>query len=250
MRWNIWNMPVFVILVILMQACADSGREQAQRQPAEGSDQNEADGDNTDLGGSRSDRKNDAEPNRGGQSSNENSRDADRDDNRDADRDDNTEENDRDSGNDSSASQDDCYKSESQICAIEREIGRLVNEERAKRNLPAVTFSAKASFAARQWSEQQAKRGWIGHDGFPRARERVYQEEFKESLNSSAENVAMTSRGDAATIAREFMRMWMNSLGHRINILGNSRGLGVGVAAKESRFGGQQWYGTQIFTSR
>ncbi len=47
---------------------------------------------------------------------------------------------------------------------------------------------------------------------------------------------------DPAEVAKRFVRMWMNSAGHRKNLLGDYRHLGVGVAIQ-----GGKAYASQVF---
>jgi uncharacterized protein YkwD len=117
--------------------------------------------------------------------------------------------------------------------------------------LQPLTHDAKFSFVARDWSLKQAKSGRISHSGFPNSREAVYRAEFGVSTDFNGENVAYTSmvggsdQSDAAAeaVAKEFAVMWWNSSGHRANMLGNFKRIGVGMH-KTSR---GAWYATQVF---
>ena len=61
----------------------------------------------------------------------------------------------------------------------------------------------------------------------------------------AGENLALA--GNARDIARTFVRMWMKSPGHRMNLLtGSFRHTGIGVT-----FGsGNRVYATQLFTNK
>ena len=141
----------------------------------------------------------------------------------------------------------DCYKGEPLICQIENLIIQKTNKLRASR--APLAAAPHLSYVARKWSDTQASRSRIGHDGFPRQREQLYTTEFgsSEGIDISAENVAMSSgdEGSAEAIAEMFTDMWWNSPGHRANMLGGYQLLGVGVSRR-----GSGWYGTQIFGSR
>lgn len=141
----------------------------------------------------------------------------------------------------------DCYKGEPLICQIENLIIQKTNKFRGSRT--PLASAPHLSYVARKWSDTQASRSRIGHDGFPRQRVQVYNSEFgsSEVIDISAENVAMSSgdEGSAEAIAEMFADMWWNSLGHRANMLGDYQLLGVGVSHQ-----GSGWYGTQIFGSR
>jgi len=146
---------------------------------------------------------------------------------------------------------DDCYKGDAFTCKVERLIGEKTNKYRKGRGLAPLALDAKIAFVARDWSQKQARSGYISHSGFPSSRMTVYRQEFNVSRSLHGENVAMTSmvsassQDDAAAerVAEEFADMWWNSSGHRANMLGQFRSLGVGVF-KNSR---GSWYATQIF---
>jgi len=148
-------------------------------------------------------------------------------------------------------SNSDCYKADEFVCKVERLIGEKTNKYREGRGLKPLALDAKIAFVARDWSKKQASSGSISHSGFPSARMSVYRQEFSVSRSLSGENVAMTGRvssmtdDDAAAerVAQEFAVMWWNSSGHRANMLGRFKSLGVGVF-KNSR---GSWYATQIF---
>ena len=137
----------------------------------------------------------------------------------------------------------DCYKGDEFTCKVEIEIVRLTNEKRV--GLSPLRHDKNMAFVARDWSRQQGQSGGISHNGFPRARAQVYQQEFGQSGSVSAENVAMFSGGSgtsAEEVAKRFVDMWYGSSGHRANMLGRYGSLGAGIY--KSGFG---YYGTQIF---
>ena len=136
----------------------------------------------------------------------------------------------------------DCYKAEPEICAMEKEVFELTNKLREEQGKSPLELSPEMSWAAREWSIQMGKSGFISHMGFPGSRMRDYESEFGKDANMNAENVAMNYTSEASAAA-SFYDMWKNSSGHRRNMLGNSRTIGIGLA-KNSRGG---WYATQIF---
>lgn len=145
----------------------------------------------------------------------------------------------------------DCYKADEFVCKVERLIGEKTNKYREGRGLQPLALDAKIAFVSRDWSQKMSRSGSISHSGFPSSRAAVYRQEFNVSRSLRGENVAMTGRvggssqDDAAAerIAQEFAVMWWNSSGHRANMLGRFKSLGVGVF-KTSR---GSWYATQIF---
>jgi uncharacterized protein YkwD len=98
----------------------------------------------------------------------------------------------------------------------------LVNGERRQRGLRPLAVAAPLMNFARSWSGKQANQRRMYHSGGP-----------------YGENVAYGQRDPA-----EVMRAWMNSPGHRANILnGRYSTIGVGVVVAAS---GQPYY-TQVF---
>lgn len=102
------------------------------------------------------------------------------------------------------------------------------------------------AWVARDWSMGQARQGSIGHQGFPADRYTTFTTEFGPAapVSFAAENVAYAYGTSTLPdeIAATFMTMWINSAGHRANILGNFVTLGVGVAKT-----GNYYYATQLF---
>ncbi len=135
-----------------------------------------------------------------------------------------------------------CYKAEPEICAMEKEVFELTNKLRKQQGKAPLKLSPEMSWAAREWSIQMGKSGFISHAGFPGSRMRDYESEFGKDANMNAENVAMNYTSESSAAA-SFYNMWKDSSGHRQNMLGNSRVIGIGLAKNSS--GG--WYATQIF---
>jgi uncharacterized protein YkwD len=143
---------------------------------------------------------------------------------------------------------EDCYKADAFICEVEKAIFVQTNEYRMQEGKTPLKLAKRISFVAREWSQSQARRGFIGHFGFPWMRESAFKKEFNsmDGVELWGENVAytgMASDDDAASVAREFTEMWWNSSGHRQNMLGEHETIGVGVYKK----GGSTYYATQIF---
>jgi len=122
----------------------------------------------------------------------------------------------------------------------EQDIFRKTNEERAKAGLPALILDGTLTSVARAHSQDMSSRNFFGHvnpDGknsFDRIKEAGV------TYSSAGENIA---GGPTADI---IMTNWMNSSGHRANILKSSFGkVGIGVA-KDSKYG---LLATQVFTN-
>ena len=114
----------------------------------------------------------------------------------------------------------------SQVEAYEQRVVELVNAERAAAGCAPLTVDERLVAAARAHSADMAQRGYFHHttpDGVE-FDERIKQAGF--TFSSAAENIAYGYRDPESV-----MRGWMNSEGHRRNIL-NCRltHIGVGLA--------------------
>ncbi|MFJ4874832.1 sigma-70 family RNA polymerase sigma factor [Streptomyces sp. NPDC088745] len=118
-----------------------------------------------------------------------------------------------------------------------QEVVRLLNEERAKAGCPVVRGNALLDTAAQRHSADMVARGYFDHtspDGDGPG-ERVTAAGYKWS--TYGENIAAGQRTPAAV-----MKAWMNSSGHRANILNCAfKEVGIGVAD-------HRW--TQVFGAR
>lgn len=128
------------------------------------------------------------------------------------------------------------------LLALENEVLALTNAERAKQDCPALRFDTRLRTAARWYSEDMLRYGaWnhVGHDGSDpgdRMRRAGY-----DTSGGWAENIAKGYSSPEAV-----MKAWMNSTGHRKNILNcDLRALGVGVVRGDGRL-----YWTQDFGGR
>ncbi|WP_199516576.1 CAP domain-containing protein [Nucisporomicrobium flavum] len=125
--------------------------------------------------------------------------------------------------------------------ALEAEVVRIVNDERAKAGCKAVTADDRLTAAARGHSADMAARTYFDHttpEGVEFAT-RITNAGYRWS--GAGENIAKGQRTPA-----EVMTAWMNSSGHRANILNcGFKNLGVGVAADAQ--GALVW--TQDFAS-
>jgi uncharacterized protein YkwD len=112
------------------------------------------------------------------------------------------------------------------VDAFEATVLSLVNTERAKAGCPAVTADSRLAAAARAHSADMAARGYFDHttpEGVEFAT-RITNAGFE--WRSAGENIASGQKDPAAV-----MTAWMNSPGHKANILNcGFRNLGVGLA--------------------
>ena len=122
---------------------------------------------------------------------------------------------------------------------IGRRALELTNEFRAKNGLGALRWSAALCAIGAGHSRDMAEgRVAFGHDGF-----RTRMARMPGSVRAAAENVAMNhGSGDVAKTA---VRGWIDSPGHRRNLLGTYTECGIGVHEHHGRF-----YLTQLFALR
>jgi uncharacterized protein YkwD len=116
----------------------------------------------------------------------------------------------------------------------------LTNIERGKVGLPPLTFNSKLTAAAQKHSQSMAMQDFFDHRQMV---ERVRAEGYQYSL--VGENI---SAGNSTPEAA--MQSWMNSSGHRANILNSGfRELGVGYYVLENDQGSVNYkhYWTQVF---
>ncbi|MDE7055482.1 MAG: SafA/ExsA family spore coat assembly protein [Oscillospiraceae bacterium] len=119
---------------------------------------------------------------------------------------------------------------------FEEEVARLVNEQRAKNGLSPLTLNWELSRAARYKSEDMARNRYFSHTSPTYGTPFEMIRSFGLSYRSAGENIAYGQRTPAAV-----MDAWMNSSGHRANILNASyTQIGVGYYAN-----GNYW--TQMF---
>ncbi|PQQ67000.1 SafA/ExsA family spore coat assembly protein [Acetivibrio saccincola] len=129
-----------------------------------------------------------------------------------------------------------------EIKALENEVIRLVNSERAKKGLPALKANWQVSRVARYKSQDMIDRNYFSHTSPTYGSPFRMLESFGISFSAAGENIAMGLRTPS-----EVMRAWMESPGHRANILNPSYNeIGVGLA-KSSR---GVCYWTQMFIKR
>jgi uncharacterized protein YkwD len=111
------------------------------------------------------------------------------------------------------------------------------NQFRKSKGLPALQMKEDLNEIARKHSENMARgRVGFGHGGFNQ-REKEAKKKI-DGMHAFAENVAY-----GANTGKEVVNMWKNSSGHRRNMLGRYKYIGIGTA-KDKR--GRIYY-TQVF---
>ncbi|SEQ96328.1 spore coat assembly protein SafA/uncharacterized protein, YkwD family [Virgibacillus subterraneus] len=121
----------------------------------------------------------------------------------------------------------------------EQEVIRLVNKERAEAGLPALKYDWELARVAKYKSRDMNNVGYFSHDSPTYGSPFTMMKDFGISYNSAGENIA---RGHAS--AEEVVNGWMNSSGHRANILSDDfTHIGVGYVED-----GRHW--TQMFIKK
>lgn len=120
--------------------------------------------------------------------------------------------------------------------AYEAEVVRLVNEARAQNGLKPLAANWELSRVARYKSEDMVKNGYFSHNSPTYGTPFQMIKAFGLSYRTAGENIAYGQKTPQAVV-----NAWMNSSGHRANILNAFyTQIGVGYVA-----GGNYW--TQMF---
>ncbi|MBR5236726.1 MAG: SafA/ExsA family spore coat assembly protein [Clostridia bacterium] len=127
-------------------------------------------------------------------------------------------------------------KTDSTVTSYENEVIRLVNEVRAKNGLKALAVDWELSRVARYKSQDMKDNNYFSHTSPVYGSPFDMIKKFGISYRAAAENIAKGQRTPQAVVDA-----WMNSAGHRANILNASyTKIGVGYVAD-----GNYW--TQMF---
>ncbi len=125
---------------------------------------------------------------------------------------------------------------DSRVSEYEAEVVRLVNAERAKNGLKALTPDWELSRVARYKSQDMKDNRYFSHTSPTYGSPFEMMKSFGISYRAAGENIAKGQSSPQAV-----MTAWMNSSGHRANILSSKfTKIGVGYVS-----GGNYW--TQMF---
>lgn len=128
---------------------------------------------------------------------------------------------------------------QSGVKAIENRVFTLVNQERARRGLGALTNNWQLARVARYKSTDMMNKHYFSHTSPTYGSPFKMMENFGIRFSAAGENIAKGQR-----TPEEVMKSWMNSPGHRANILGgNYTQIGIGFA----KDGNGVTYWTQMF---
>lgn len=110
------------------------------------------------------------------------------------------------------------------LTADEQEVFKLINEQRTKQGLKALTIDAEVQRVARIKAQEMVDKNYFSHTSPTYGSPFDMLNSFKVSYKTAGENIAGNSSNSAAVNA------WMNSTGHRQNILNSSyQYTGIGV---------------------
>jgi len=123
------------------------------------------------------------------------------------------------------------------IASLEEQVAALVNKERANAGLKPLALNWQVSRVARYKSEEMRDRNYFDHNSPTYGTPFDMLKSFNISYKTAGENIAK-----GQTTAQAVMNSWMNSEGHRKNILNAGfKEIGVGYAK------GSSTYWTQMF---
>ena len=125
---------------------------------------------------------------------------------------------------------------DSSVLAFENEVIRLVNDQRAKKGLKALSANWELSRVARYKSQDMADNRYFSHTSPTYGTPFQMIKAFGLTYRTAGENIAYGQR-----TPQDVVNAWMNSSGHRANILNASyTQIGVGYVSS-----GHYW--TQMF---
>ena len=128
------------------------------------------------------------------------------------------------------------------IKSIESQVISLTNQERAKNGLKPLTPDWELSRVARYKAMDMRDKNYFSHTSPTYGSPFDMMKNFGITYRSAAENIAAGQTTPASVV-----QAWMNSSGHRANILSTtSTYIGVGYASG----GSQRYYWVQMFISK
>ncbi len=125
------------------------------------------------------------------------------------------------------------------LASHEQQVFELVNKERSSRGLPLLKFNTELGRVARFKSQDMIDKKYFSHTSPTYGSPFDMMQSFGLKFSAAGENIAYGQK-----TAAEVMNTWMNSAGHRANILSEAyTQIGIGVAKTAS--GTLYW--TQMF---
>ncbi|PFA70188.1 sporulation protein [Bacillus sp. AFS015802] len=125
-----------------------------------------------------------------------------------------------------------------QLSQFEQQVVELTNQERAKQGLPALKVDAELSKVAREKSRDMQANNYFSHTSPTYGSPFDMMKQFGIEYSSAGENIAMGQQ-----TPEEVVQAWMNSEGHRKNIMSpNYTHIGVGYV-ENGNYWTQQFIG-------
>ncbi|MCY4654675.1 MAG: CAP domain-containing protein [Dehalococcoidia bacterium] len=131
---------------------------------------------------------------------------------------------------------------------IEKEVIRLTNVERTRRGIRSLNTNSKLHRAAKKHSKYMMRHRYLGHSG-PNGNgpsDRAHSEGYSRYVGENAFHYPHGRRRSDRRTAQLLVEGWMNSPGHRANIL-NRKYTDIGVAVVRRLPRGRTYYATQVF---
>lgn len=125
------------------------------------------------------------------------------------------------------------------VKTLEQQVVTLVNQQRARQGLPALKSNWELCRVARYKSQDMINKQYFAHDSPTYGSPFRMMESFGIRFSAAGENIAYGQR-----TPQEVMNAWMNSPGHRNNILSsiyNQIGVGVAKASNGTFYWTQQF---------
>ena len=133
-------------------------------------------------------------------------------------------------------------KPSTDFSSYQQQVLDLVNAERAKRGISALTLDSSLSSVATKKSQDMIDKNYFDHTSPTYGSPFDMMKQFGISYRSAGENIAKGQK-----TPQEVVDAWMNSEGHRKNILNpNFTNLGVGIAKDSNK----TTYWTQMFIGK
>jgi uncharacterized YkwD family protein len=129
-----------------------------------------------------------------------------------------------------------------EFSAYQQEVLNIVNKERTSRGLSALKLNMEVSKVATVKSQDMIDKNYFDHNSPTYGSPFDMMKKFGITYRSAGENIAMGQK-----TPQEVMTAWMNSEGHRKNILNSSfTEIGIGIAKDKNG----RLYWTQMFIGR
>lgn len=124
------------------------------------------------------------------------------------------------------------------VSAFEKEVVELTNKERANYDLPALTLDSELSKVAKAKSQDMSTNNYFDHTSSTYGSPFDMMEQFGITYKAAGENIAKGQK-----TPEEVVKEWMNSEGHRANILSDKfTHIGVGYV-ENGNYWTQQFIG-------